>query len=121
MNGLFYETTGFTARLAHYLSDEEYRHLQLTLLQNPMRGTVMPGTGGFRKLRWNDSRRSKGTRGGLRIVYYWLERDAQFWMFVIYDKDEMGNLSKAQERLLKQAITAELDKRLDTRHEQPNG
>ena len=71
----------------------------------------MPGTGGFRKLRWLDHRRGKGKRGGLRIIYYWLQRDAQFWMFTLYDKEEMENLSKAQERLLKQAITVELAKR----------
>jgi len=111
MNGLFYETTGFTARLAHYLGDDDYRQLQRLLLEDPVRGDLMPGTGGFRKLRWGDLRRGKGKRGGLRIVYYWLERDAQFWMFVIHDKDEMGALTKAQERLLKQAITAELDQR----------
>lgn len=71
----------------------------------------MPGTGGFRKLRWPDSSRNKGRRGGLRIIYYWLERDAQFWMFAIYDKDEMDNLTRTQERLLKQAITVELNMR----------
>lgn len=71
----------------------------------------MPGTGGFRKLRWADSLRGKGKRSGLRIIYYWLERQAQFWMFAIYAKDEMDNLTRTQERLLKQAITVELKMR----------
>lgn len=111
MKGLFFETSGFTARLGQYLSDDEYRQLQLALLIQPDCGDVMPGTGGFRKLRWPDSRRSKGKRSGLRIIYYWLERHAQFWMFAIYDKDEMDNLTRTQERLLKQAITIELNMR----------
>ncbi len=37
---------------------------------SPELGDLMPGTGGFRKLRWADARRGKGRRGGLRIIYY---------------------------------------------------
>ncbi len=111
MRAIFCETISFTSHIAQYLSDDEYRQLQSTLLADPESGALMPGTGGFRKLRWGDNRRSKGKRGGLRIIYYWLQRDAQFWMFTIYNKDEMENLTKIQERLLKQAITAELVKR----------
>jgi len=47
----------------------------------------MPGTGGFRKCRWLDQRRGKGKRGGLRIIYYYFMRDAQIWLFTIYDKN----------------------------------
>ena len=77
------------------------------LLANPESGDLMPRTGGFRKLRWLDNRRGKGKRGGLRVIYYWLPRDAQFWMFTLYNKDEMENLTNVQEQQLKQAITAE--------------
>lgn len=111
MKAIFYETTGFTATVGDYLTDDEYRQLQRELLANPCAGDVMPRTGGFRKLRWSDSRRGKGKRGGLRVIYYWLLNDGQFWMFAIYDKDELENLTSEQERLLKQAITAELKKR----------
>jgi hypothetical protein len=108
VKGLFFETSSFTAVVPHYLSENEYRQVQLALLLNPEHGDLMPGTGGFRKLRWADMRRGKGKRGGLRIIYYWLQEDAQFWMFAIYDKDEMTDLTKMQERQLKQAIGAEL-------------
>lgn len=94
--------------MARYLDEDGYRQVQLALLFNPEQGDLMPGTGGFRKLRWRDTRRSKGKRSGLRLIYYWLEQDAQFWMFAIYDKDEIANLTKAQERQIKQAIDAEL-------------
>jgi hypothetical protein len=39
----------------------------------------MPGTGGFRKVRWEDARRGKGKRGGLRVIYYYLSADHQIW------------------------------------------
>jgi hypothetical protein len=35
----------------------------------------------------------------------------QFWMFSIYDKDELENLTADQERQLKVAIHVELKKR----------
>jgi hypothetical protein len=111
IKGIFIETSVFTARVGDYLTDEEYRHLQAEMLAHPECGDVMPRTGGFRKLRWADSRRGKGKRGGLRVVYYWLMGDGQFWMFSIYDKDEMENLTSDQEKQLKQAITNELKKR----------
>jgi hypothetical protein len=36
---------------------------------------VIPGTGGFRKLRWTDPRRRKGKRGGLRVIYFHFAED----------------------------------------------
>lgn len=111
MKAVFIETTSFTATVGDYLTDDEYRQLQREMLKNPTAGDVMPRTGGFRKLRWSDVRRGKGKRGGLRVIYYWLLGDGQFWMFAIYDKDELENLTSDQERQLKQAITEELKKR----------
>ena len=68
----------------------------------------MPGTGGFRKIRWRDTRRGKGKRGGLRVIYYLLTEDAQIWLFTLYDKDEMEDLSATEKAALKRAIETEL-------------
>jgi hypothetical protein len=111
MRTVFFETTIFTASVGRYLTDDEYRTLQNYLKTNPLAGDVMPRTGGFRKLRWADSRRGKGRRGGLRVLYYWLMNDGQFWMFVIYDKDELEKLTSEQEKALRTAIDKELKKR----------
>lgn len=111
MEAIFFETSSFTATVSDYLSDDEYKALQQELLINPECGDVMPRTGGFRKLRWGDRRRGKGKRGGLRVIYYWLSSDGQMWMFAIYDKDELENLTCDQERALKQAITVEVEAR----------
>lgn len=93
------------------MTDDQYRLLQVELQLNPHAGDVMPRTGGFRKLRRLDERRGKGKRGGLRVIYYWLLDDGQFWMFAIYDKDELENLTADQEKALKTAIGVELKKR----------
>ena len=96
MKGIFIETPVFTRLLPEYLSDEDYRELQQALLECPELGVVMPGTGGFRKLRWRDTRRGKGARGGLRVVYYHLAADGEFWMFTLYDKDEISDITPAE-------------------------
>jgi hypothetical protein len=107
----FIEAPTFTAIVAGYLEDDEYRALQLFLAGDPEAGDVMPGTGGFRKLRWADRRRGKGKRGGLRVIYYHLSADAQIWLMTLYDKDEMADLSAAEKRALKAALDAELARR----------
>jgi hypothetical protein len=73
----FFETSAFTQRVTEYLDDEQFRHLQYSLAKNPESGDVIPGTGGFRKLRWPDVRRGKGRRGGLRVIYYAFLSDEQ--------------------------------------------
>ena len=71
----------------------------------------MPGTGGFRKMRWADVRRSKGRRGGLRIVYYHFRSDRQIWLMTLYDKDEASDLTAKEKNALKAAIQSELTAR----------
>lgn len=111
MKAIFIETTVFSAQLPNYLSDNGYRKLQQNLLSNPESGVVMPRTGGFRKMRLADPKRGKGRRGGLRIIYYWFSQHKQFWMFTIYNKDEMENLTSEQEKQLKNVIDDELKER----------
>jgi hypothetical protein len=81
--------------------------LQQALLANPETGPVIPQTGGFRKMRWPDWRRRKGTRGGLRIIYYYFVDDAQIWLVTLYGKDELEDLTPDQKRTLKYAIDTE--------------
>jgi hypothetical protein len=107
----FVEAPNFTELVSEYLGDDEYRGLQMFLAGKPDAGDVMPGTGGFRKLRWVDRRRGKGKRGGLRVIYYYFEADDQIWLITLYDKDEMADLSPAEKRLLKRAVDAELAQR----------
>jgi mRNA-degrading endonuclease RelE of RelBE toxin-antitoxin system len=110
----FFEAPAFTRHLPHYLDDEQYRALQTALADSPELGDIIPGTGGFRKLRWADARRSKGRRGGLRVVYYWFDGRNQIWLMTVYDKDEAADLTPAQKKLLKAAIDAEKKSRTET-------
>ena len=107
----FIESPAFTRHLSDYLSDEGYRALQNELAGNPQAGDLMPGTGGFRKVRWADPRRGKGRRGGLRIVYYYFPLDREIWLLTLFDKDEASDLSPKEKKALKAAIDAELGAR----------
>jgi len=109
----FIEAPAFTRYVADYLDDDAYRVLQMRLAENPVGGDVMPGTGGFRKLRWADPRRGKGRRGGLRVIYFYFESDQQIWLMTLYDKHEAADLSAKEKKALKAAIEAELKARAE--------
>ena len=51
----FFEAPAFTRYLPEYLEDEGYRGLQRELARTPEAGDLIPGTGGFRKVRWGDT------------------------------------------------------------------
>jgi hypothetical protein len=48
----FIETKLFSRLVSLSLTDEDYAHLQQTLIKNPEAGDLIPGSGGIRKLRW---------------------------------------------------------------------
>jgi hypothetical protein len=107
MKALFVELPPFERLRASYLDDEAYRALQNELLENPMAGDVIEGTGGLRKLRRPDPRRGKGKRGGLRVIYYWWLGGEQFWLFTVYDKDQADDLTPDQRLVVKRLLNAE--------------
>lgn len=111
MKALFVELPAFSRYRSDYLDDDGFRALQNTLIAHPCAGDVIEGTGGLRKLRHADARRGKGKRGGLRIIYFWWEAGKQFWLFTVYDKNEMSDLSAKDKKALKELIRLELEAR----------
>jgi hypothetical protein len=103
----FVEAPAFSRYRDEYLDDEGFRMLQLALAANPEEGDLIPGAGGIRKLRWGDSRRGKGKRGGLRIIYYCFLSDEEIWLLTLYGKDEASDLSKDEKAQLKRSLEAE--------------
>lgn len=110
MQAIFIELPAFLRHRSDYLDDEGFLRLQQSLLKNPVSGDVIEGTGGLRKLRHPDPRRSKGKRGGLRVIYYWWDGGAQFWLFTLYDKDEMTDLTPKEKKILKEMLKTELER-----------
>ena len=111
MEAIFIELPPFARHRASYLDDESFLALQTSLMSNPEAGDLIEGTGGLRKLRQADPRRGKGKRGGLRVIYYWWDGKRQFWLFTLYDKDEMNDLSPKEKKILKEMLKSELESR----------
>jgi hypothetical protein len=108
MKAVFIELPAFEQHRHEYLDDEGFRRLQDTLMGSPEAGDLIEGTGGLRKLRFADARRGKGKRGGLRVIYYFWIRGPEFWLFTLYDKDEMADLTPKQRAALKELVKSEL-------------
>ena len=91
----------FESYRSSYLDDAAFADLQRALMKNPESGDVIEGTGGLRKMRFADARRGKGKRGGLRVIYYWWSAGTQFWLYTLYDKDEMADLTAKERKALR--------------------
>lgn len=99
------ETSFFTRQVQEILSDEEYRLLQIALVQHPESGDLIPHSGGLRKKRWSIGR--KGKRGGTRVIYYWAVIRNQILLLMIYSKNEQDNLTPTQVNILRKIIEEE--------------
>jgi hypothetical protein len=111
MNAVFIELPAFERYRQEYIDDDGFRCPQDTLMANPESGDLIRGTGGLRKLRFGDPRRSKGKRGGLRVIYYYWISGSEFWLFALYDKDERSDLTPTQRATLKDLVKRELKMR----------
>ena len=111
MKAVFIELPPFERHRAAYLSDDAFKEFQSLLMTHPEAGDLIKGTGGLRKIRFQDERRGKGKRGGIRVIYYWWVDGLQFWLFTLYDKDEMADLTEQQRSQLKALLEREIKAR----------
>ncbi len=101
----FIETRLFTQLVQDYLSDEEYRQVQLELIKNPELGAVVRGSGGVRKLRWRAH--GRGKRGGYRIIYFIYRAKEVIWMLTIYPKNVRDSIPGHVLKQIRQEIEGE--------------
>jgi mRNA-degrading endonuclease RelE of RelBE toxin-antitoxin system len=87
----FVETSVFTAQVQSLLTDDEYRTLQKTLIENPR------ATGGIRKIRTPFA--ARGKRGGARVIYF-IVHEEQIGLLFMYAKNLQADLSPAQKKTL---------------------
>jgi hypothetical protein len=111
VKAVFVELPPFRRWRPAYLTDEDYRAQQQALMADPEGAPVIPKTGGLRKLRWRNSTNNKGKRGGHRVIYYAWSSGNQFWLFTVYGKDEVSDLSEDEKKTLGKMLKAELKAR----------
>lgn len=105
------ETPEFVNTVRHVLDEAERKELIDYLAAHPAAGERMQGTGGARKLRWGA--RSKGKRGGARVISYYGGPDVPVFLLAVFAKGDRANLSKAERnelRLLLANLTDEYRK-----------
>lgn len=75
------------------LDDEDIRLIQQTLMDRPRAGTVVPGSGGMRKVRVPLA--ARGKRGGARAVYLYLEVRSVIYLVAVFARNEKEDISGA--------------------------
>ena len=95
----FIETPTFTRLITDLLTDDEYRLLQNVLVEDPERGALIRGGGGIRKLRY--ALAGGGKSGGIRVIYYWVTKQDQIYLLVVYPKSKKDNLTDREIAVLR--------------------
>lgn len=71
-------------------------------MANPEAGSLIPGSGGLRKVRWAVD--GKGKSGGLRVIYYWVTRDSHILFLTLYRESEMADLAQKDIKALAKLV-----------------
>lgn len=101
------ETSIFSQIIKKLMNDDEYRNLQIALVQNPQTGKLIPGGGGLRKIRWTSVERQKGKRSGIRVIYY-IQSMSCLYMIFAYDKNRQKDLTREQLKALRAYVKGEV-------------
>lgn len=102
----FIELPPFTAmRDDLFAREEDFLAFQLFLCRDPQAGDVVPGTDGCRKVRW--AAKSKGKRGGTRVIYFLRLQQGQIVLIAAYGKGERDDVPRPWLRQLKGAFDHE--------------
>ena len=86
------------------LDEDDIMEIENTLLENPMAGDIIRGTGGMRKLRI--TLLNKGKSGGARVIYVDFAFYEKTYFITTYAKSELDNLSQAEQNELKILVKA---------------
>jgi len=80
--------------------------LQISIMQNPARAPVIPGTGGLRKLRFSAPSQQQGKRGAVRVCYVYFPRNWMVLLVLAYGKSQQANLTAREKQGIRQYIAA---------------
>ncbi len=96
------EAPAYSRKADLLLSDDERESVVAFVAMNPMAGSVIPGSGGVRKLRWRTAH--GGKRGGYRMIYFNRLERGQVWLLTIYSKRQHENISTRDLVQIRKAI-----------------
>jgi hypothetical protein len=93
------ETAVFARQAKEIWTEAELDEFVLHIAGNPEIGTVIPDTGGVRKLRWK--RAGTGKRGGVRVIYYYHDEDRPVYLLMVYAKAVQDDLDPDEKKLVR--------------------
>jgi hypothetical protein len=102
----FVRLAGFVRSSKGLLDEDDVIRLERLLMEDPIAGPVIEGTGGLRKLRFAVGNRGKS--GGVRVIYYHRSAKGRIYLITVYAKGVKDNLTKAEKNEFRK-LTAMLD------------
>ena len=96
------ETPVYARKAADLLEEDERESVAAFVAFNPKAGSVIPRSGGIRKLRWRTI--GGGKRGGHRVIYFNRLQQGQIWLLTIFSKQRRSNISTSELILIRKAI-----------------
>lgn len=105
------ETNEYRAKAKKLMNEREQNNAINFIANNAEKGDLIEGTGGVRKIRIAIG--SRGKSGGVRIIYYYHNKQNPVLLFAVFGKNEKANLTKQEKNELYtiiQAIKKEMKK-----------
>jgi hypothetical protein len=98
----FAETRAFSAHAKGILPEEEVAAIKVHLGVRPLAGDVIEGSGGVRKLRWRLG--NAGKRAGVRVIYYYHDRDMPIYLLAVYAKSEKLTVNDVEKATMRRFV-----------------
>lgn len=86
------------------MTTEALQELIDALSLTPEKGTVITGTGGIRKLRWRTGKDNKGKSGGIRVLYYYDNKQVIILLITLFKKSDKENIDASEKVQLKKLL-----------------
>jgi len=102
------------------LADDDLRALEICVMIDPQRPSVVAGTGGVRKLRFSPPQWNRGKSGALRICYAFFPAAGLVVLIAVYGKESKDNLTPEEKRVIK-GLMGEIGRYLEGMGNQAKG
>ncbi len=97
------ETPEFIRQSESLMDDSSRKEFINFIAENPLKGDLIEGTGGARKIRWA-SHAHQGKRGGVRIIYHFHNENIPIFLFTVYAKNQRANITDSEKTALQKII-----------------
>ena len=103
---LHFVEAGIFTKQVNAAGAEVMHAIQSDLIENPICGPVVRGTGGARKARVADSRSASGKSGGYRYMYLYFPHKGRIHLLFLFGKRDQANLSDEQKKWIAKMVAA---------------